>query len=140
MGWLYMNSFINQCFSILDSSYKLEKILNLEMKINMYRVIDYYYVVFIEEEVEKNFIAKILFNIEKIYKTSLMEEMYVLIIGRTLDFMKKKDCLYCYDYSCCVNFFLLDERNNKIITDTTANFGGPDFRPIIKKLIKNIFL
>lgn len=43
---------------------------------------------------------------------------------------------YCYDYYFCA-IFLLDEKNNKIITDATENFGGPDFRPIIKKLSYN---
>lgn len=69
-----------------------------------------------------------------------MEEMFVIIIGRTLDFIKDKDCLYCYDYNCCVNFFLLDEKNDKIITDATANFGGPDFKPIIKIMKKQLKL
>lgn len=135
-----MNLFINQCFSILDSNYKLERVIIQDPQINMYRIIDNYYVVIIEEEIEKNYILKILSNIEKIYKSYLMDEMYVLIIGSTVDFIKSKDCLYCYDLNCFVNLFLLDEKNNKIITDATANFGGPDFRPIIKKLIKTIDL
>lgn len=135
-----MKTFMNQCFEVLDSNYKLEKVIVQETKINMYRVIDDFYVVFIEEELKKNSIPNVLSNIEKIYKSFLFSGMYVLIIGKTLDYIKRKDCLYCYDFNCYVDLFLLNENDNKIITDASINFGGPNFRPIIKVLLKSIIL
>lgn len=134
-----MNQFIEQCFSILESNYKLERIINESATMeHFYRLKDKYYVLFFDGILNENLIPEFLEKIEKIYRSFMNETMYILVIGKTLNIMKGKDCLWCFDWNCYVDLFLYNETEKCIITNKSLNIGDPNFRPIIKNLAKNI--
>lgn len=122
----------------LIKEYPLTK--KIDFPFECYEVVKRRYVVFFDEEINRNNMESILDVIDGHAKNVFSEKKTLIVIGHTNEQFNKKDLLFFNGNDTFIVFYLINENNEVFFNDQGTFWFGVDWSKIIRnfnQILKN---
>ncbi|NLK12311.1 MAG: hypothetical protein GX312_01795 [Candidatus Phytoplasma sp.] len=117
---------------------KLSLIISKDFDTSIYQISKKRYLLFWEEDIDKNNVNKCLEKIDSIYN-SFGKYKLIIVVGKTSESFTKTELFYFNNIDTFVVFYLLDFSNKKVYMNDRSIFVlGLNYKKTIKKLNKII--
>lgn len=117
---------------------KLSLAISKDFDTSIYQISKKRYLLFWEEDINKNNVNKCLEKIDSIYNTFGKHKL-IIVVGKTSESFTKTELFYFNNIDTFVVFYLLDFANKKVyINDRSLFVLGLNYKRFIKKLNKII--
>ena len=122
----------------LIKEYPLTK--KIDFPFECYEVVKRRYVVFFDEEINRNNMESLLDVIDGHAKNVFSEKKTIIVIGHTNEQFNKEDLLFFNGNDTFIVFYLINENNEVFFNDQRNFFFGVDWSKIIRnfnQILKN---
>ncbi len=122
----------------LIKEYPLTK--KIDFPFECYEVVKRRYVVFFDEEINRNNMESLLDVIDGHAKNVFSEKKTLIVIGHTNEQFNKKDLLFFNGNDTFIVFYLINENNEVFFNDQRTFWFGVDWSKIIRnfnQILKN---
>lgn len=116
----------------LIKEYPLTK--KIDFPFECYEVVKRRYVVFFDEEINRNNMESLLDVIDGHAKNVFSEKKTLIVIGHTNEQFNKKDLLFFNGNDTFIVFYLINENNEVFFNDQRTFWFGVDWSKIIRNI------